>query len=343
MRDKSRRTLLLAAAAVMAVAAVVPGAVPAAQTASDDPAPGVSQLIQALGETTDAAPDHEERQVAEQVRGQAIAATAAAEAEPDAETATAANATSSGHRSDEEGSDPSTWVASVDILGSGDPPPEPPSDGKCPKSTSCDRNLVRPQKWRTADDGTLKIAWKFNDEGRRNLRAPTGLLEGSVRRSMAEWARWNSNVLLSYAGTTTAMFGADGADGSCADGTNVIGWHSFDPSVIAAVYTCIDPKTNTVRDADLALNVTQHWENISGEPESRHTFDIDSIVTHEIGHWLSLLDLYDAGSLHQTMMGNAEYGETRKRTLALGDIVGLQTAYPCDAQDNCPRKGIVDD
>ena len=43
------------------------------------------------------------------------------------------------------------------------------------------------------------------------------------------------------------------------------------------------------------------------------------------------------------MMGNEKYGETRKRTLALGDIVGIQLAYPCGSGDTCPRKGIVND
>ncbi|MEX2393403.1 MAG: matrixin family metalloprotease, partial [Actinomycetota bacterium] len=106
---------------------------------------------------------------------------------------------------------------------------------------------------------------------------------------------------------------------------------------------CTDETGKIVRDADLALNVTQHWEDIGAEPDSRHSFDIRSIVTHELGHVLSLLDLYDADSLHQTMMGNAEYGETRKRTLALGDIIGLQTAYPCGKGDTCRREGIAND
>ena len=216
-------------------------------------------------------------------------------------------------------------------------------ESRCPTATTCKSHQVRPATFKPNGSGAVAIPWKFNDEGRRNLRAPEGLLESAVRSGMAEWSRWNSNISFPYAGTTTAAFGADGKDGSCADGTNTVTWHQFDASVIAAVVTCFDRTGNTIRDADLALNVTHHWENIGAEPDSRHTFDIRSIVTHELGHWLSLLDLYDGDAMGQTMMGNSEYGETRKRTLAYGDILGVQEAYPCGAGDRCPRTGITKD
>jgi hypothetical protein len=43
------------------------------------------------------------------------------------------------------------------------------------------------------------------------------------------------------------------------------------------------------------------------------------------------------------MSGYSEYGETNKRTPALGDIMGIQKEFPCDANDRCPRDGIADD
>lgn len=330
MRSMRRPLLVLLAAGVMAVTALTPAA--SRGPALEGRLPLVGQLIRvATGESSPAQP--------------AAPAPVPVSAAPDARTDAATRLEPLHHVPD---TDPRTWVASTDVLGFGDLPSgwdtaAPAADAPCPGAVSCERHQVRPQRWATSDDGTLEIPWRFNDEGRRNLRAPEGLLESAVRAGMAEWMRWNSNIRFVYEGTTTAAFGAKGPDGSCADGVNTITWARFDPSIIAAVGTCIDPATNTVRDADLALNVTQHWEDITGEPESRHTFDIRSIVTHELGHVLSLLDLYDADSVRQTMMGNAEYGETRKRTLALGDVVGLQTAYPCDADDVCPRGGIVDD
>lgn len=215
--------------------------------------------------------------------------------------------------------------------------------GPCPKATTCTAHQLQRARWLTDSTGKLNLKWKFNDEGRRKLRAPDGLLESAVESGMAEWRKWNSNLNFVYSGTTTAVFGARGKDGSCDDGTNVIGWARMDRDIIAQVITCLDSSGRRVVDTDLALNVTQHWEDIRGEPESRHTFDIRSIVTHELGHVLSLADLYSNDAVYMTMMGNARYGETRKRTLGLGDIIGVQTSYKCGTGDTCPRKGIVND
>ena len=215
--------------------------------------------------------------------------------------------------------------------------------GPCPKATTCTVHQLQRARWLTDSTGKLTVKWKFNDEGRRKLRAPDGLLESAVEAGMAEWHKWNSNVNFAYGGTTTALFGARGRDGSCDDGTNVIGWARMDRDIIAQVITCLDSSGRRVVDTDLALNITQHWEDVQGEPDSRHTFDIRSIVTHELGHVLSLADLYSGDAVYMTMMGNARYGETRKRTLGLGDIIGVQTAYKCGSGDACPRKGIVND
>ncbi len=217
------------------------------------------------------------------------------------------------------------------------------SDAVCPKATTCKRYELRRARLPKTSTGRVDIPFRFNDEGRRNLRAPAGLLESAFSSASQEWTRWNSNLNFKNMGTTTATFGAKGKDGSCDDGTNVVTWHRFDASIIAAVAVCTDDAGRVVRDVDLAMNVTQHWEDISGTPDSRHSFDVRSIVTHELGHWLSFADTYGGADAKQTMFGQADHGETNKRTLALGDVIGVQTAYPCGAGDSCPRTGIKND
>jgi hypothetical protein len=219
----------------------------------------------------------------------------------------------------------------------------PSTTGPCARATTCPDYLLRSARWPTDANGTAVINWKFNDEGRRAVRAPAGLLENAVNAAMAQWSHWDSNIVFRYQGLTTAAFGAPGKDGSCADGTNAVTWGKFDPDIIAMAGICTDDAGKLVRDADLALNVTYHWENINGKPSTRHSIDIQSIVTHELGHWLGLLDLYSPRDIHQTMSGYAGYGETNKRTPALGDIIGVQTLFPCGPGDSCPRTGIVDD
>ncbi|MCK4367642.1 MAG: matrixin family metalloprotease [Thermoplasmata archaeon] len=55
--------------------------------------------------------------------------------------------------------------------------------------------------------------------------------------------------------------------------------------------------------------------------------DFENVATHELGHRVGLADLYNAKSSEQTMYGYADYGETKKRTLEAGDIVGVQALY----------------
>jgi hypothetical protein len=121
-------------------------------------------------------------------------------------------------------------------------------------------------------------------------------------------------------------------------------WSRLEPGAVGVAALCFDKTFRVIRDADLALSSTLRWEAVGGAPRSRHSFDLQSIYTHEFGHWLSLVDLYSPETgQYQTMFGNTKYGETRKRTLALGDVVGVQKAYPCAAGDRCPRAGMLND
>jgi len=56
-------------------------------------------------------------------------------------------------------------------------------------------------------------------------------------------------------------------------------------------------------------------------------FDVQNVATHELGHWLNLLDLYDSGSTEKTMYGYTSTGETKQRTLESDDIAGIKSIY----------------
>jgi hypothetical protein len=345
MRTRTRLTLLAAALTSLALSLVLPGSGAGRAQRPDDATRASAVTVRLVTGAPQAAPART-----------AVVEPASPRVEPrgnDEPAAPSADAAAAVTQSDEQAQpdDPHTTSgATTELLfaeRAGDPEPEEAraasTSAPCPKATTCKSYVLQPARWLTDSSGATTIKWRFNDAGRRKLRAPAGLLESALKSGMAEWQRWNSNVRFAYSGTTTAVFGAKGSDGSCDDGTNVIGWARLDPGVIAEVMTCVDKTGRRVVDADLALNVTFHWEDIHGEPESRHSYDIRSIVTHELGHIVSLGDLYSDDALYQTMMGNAKYGETRKRTLALGDVIGLQTAYTCGDGDTCPRKGIADD
>jgi hypothetical protein len=55
--------------------------------------------------------------------------------------------------------------------------------------------------------------------------------------------------------------------------------------------------------------------------------DVQSIMTHEFGHWCGLKDLYDNAYYWLTMYAYADYGQTWRRSLGIGDINGLRRVY----------------
>lgn len=59
-----------------------------------------------------------------------------------------------------------------------------------------------------------------------------------------------------------------------------------------------------------------------------NAFDVQNIATHEAGHTLVLLDLYDSQDSRLTMYGYSSLGETNKRDLGLGDCLGVEHIYP---------------
>lgn len=57
-------------------------------------------------------------------------------------------------------------------------------------------------------------------------------------------------------------------------------------------------------------------------------FDVQAVATHEFGHWLDLLDLYDSSSSETTMYYQISPGEIKKRSLDSDDIAGIRAIYP---------------
>src|SRR5581483_8470894 len=133
-------------------------------------------------------------------------------------------------------------IRSVDADAFSDPfgglAPSAATSGPCAKASTCPDFQLRNARWPADKNGTSVINWKFNDAGRRSVRAPAGLLENAVSAAMAQWGRWDSNIQFRYGGLTTQPFGAIGKDHSCADGTNVITWDKFDPEIIAMAGIC---------------------------------------------------------------------------------------------------------
>lgn len=136
----------------------------------------------------------------------------------------------------------------------------------------------------------------------------------AITASAETWDKETSFQVFMYMGTTTRSAGRY-------DGYNVIAWGSYRSGVIAVTY--IWYKGDTILETDTRLNTLYKW-SLTGEAGK---MDVQNIMTHEFGHWCGLDDLYEDKDYWLTMYGYASAGETYKRTLGLGDILGLQEVY----------------
>jgi len=129
---------------------------------------------------------------------------------------------------------------------------------------------------------------------------------------------WDANTtfeLFVFQGTTRKSTGVR-------DGYNVVAWGLYsNPNAIAVTYIWYSGET--ILETDTRMNTRFRW-SLTGEAGE---MDVQNVMTHEFGHWCGLDDLYEDKDYWLTMYGYANYGETYKRTLGLGDILGLQERY----------------
>lgn len=108
------------------------------------------------------------------------------------------------------------------------------------------------------------------------------------------------------------------------DGHNVIAFGPYsDQNVIAITSVWYSRTTKAIYEFDMLFNTNFSW-SVSG---TAGTMDLQNIATHEFGHAVGLLDIYNADYSGVTMYGYAATGETDKCTLEKPDITGLQLMY----------------
>jgi hypothetical protein len=130
--------------------------------------------------------------------------------------------------------------------------------------------------------------------------------------------------------------------GARRDGTNTV---SFAPIEIeghgrdlAITVTYSDERTGEILEADIVLNSRHELELLDDEGPLPHDscrgaderchaeYDLESIVTHEVGHFWGLGE--DHEERQATMFLCTSRCEIHKRTLETSDIAGLDRLYP---------------
>lgn len=116
------------------------------------------------------------------------------------------------------------------------------------------------------------------------------------------------------------------------DFQNIIAFGRTSGTALAVTYTRYYTATHEVADVDTIFNkkFTWVWTDPSLNTCSLYSnsYDVQDILTHELGHWMGLDDQYDGSYSNNTMYGYGSQGEIKKDTLTTGDITPLSTIYP---------------
>ena len=138
----------------------------------------------------------------------------------------------------------------------------------------------------------------------------------AIQAAANTWNEVGTNFELVYGGTTSKTDIA-------LDGENSIMWVNYDTGSLATTTTWwYNTDNKTIVEIDLVFNDLINW----GTDKSLVKMDIQSVTTHEFGHWLELLDLYGNVDSNKTMYGYLSDGLI-KRELNINDISGMKYVY----------------
>ena len=105
--------------------------------------------------------------------------------------------------------------------------------------------------------------------------------------------------------------------------------HSPKSLTIALTTVTYDPESGEIFDADIELNSADYtFTTTAGDTDPLDGFDLQSVLTHETGHFLGLAH----SPLERAVMnasGDSDTGAA-KRALALEDVRGICSIYPAD-------------
>jgi hypothetical protein len=125
--------------------------------------------------------------------------------------------------------------------------------------------------------------------------------------------------------------GFTGINGSAYDNVNLVTWTDVitgtDMGIAEtfAFYSVID---GHFFDVDIILSNFADW-SVTGDPDA---FDVQSVMTHEVGHLIGLADLYSPLDADKVMYGFIDPGDVSDRILTDDEIAGASDIYPVESE-----------
>jgi hypothetical protein len=175
----------------------------------------------------------------------------------------------------------------------------------------------------TVTFGYSKSEWSSNPTYYVNPSPYTTAIIPAINRAGTTWGNAGTSFQFNYGGTTTGV-------GGVSDGMNIMSWGDLATGVIGqATYWY---SGGVMSQCDIVFNTDYSW--VTTNTASGSQMNTETIALHELGHWLSLRDLYGVYSgypqdLGKIMFGvcSATYGNKNQVTLHPTDIAGIQWIY----------------
>jgi hypothetical protein len=140
----------------------------------------------------------------------------------------------------------------------------------------------------------------------------------AVAYAADEWDDHTNAGLI--AGISEVSIGSTSVD---FDGINAVFFADLDTNVIAMASFWYSRATREILECDVCFSTDFNW----GTDGAAAVMDVQNIATHELGHFFNLADIYDTTKDDLTMYGISWEGDTEKRSLAAGDIAGIQKVF----------------
>ncbi len=181
-------------------------------------------------------------------------------------------------------------------------------------------------------DSSLPLSSVINPT---NADIPSATALSVVQASAQSWQDINTSYFTVSAVEYTGAVGQIPPALNATDGQNSMFFDTagvnFAPggSVIAFVRSTVDISDGHTLDADMVFNDRDFYSSISSPaltppPAGQSSVDLQSVVTHEYGHYFGL----DHTSVANATMIPFIIGDTRQRTLELDDQAGNSSIYP---------------